>query len=140
MKNTLVFFILILLSSCTFFENGVFENNTKNISLESSEEVADKSFLGPGYSFWKELRSVERGKIELSNKYKELEKKPMGYTSWIGHSSFIINNYDLNIITDPIFSDRASPFSFFGPERLIAPAIDYKDLPNIDVIVISHNH
>ena len=37
-----------------------------------------------------------------------LEEKPNGYTSWIGHSSFIINNFDLNIITDPIFSLRTN--------------------------------
>ena len=83
MKNTL-FFVLIFLSSCTFFENEVFENNTKNISLEPSEEVADKSFFGPGYSFWKELRSVERGKIELSNKYKELKK-----SLWVIHHGLV---------------------------------------------------
>jgi L-ascorbate metabolism protein UlaG (beta-lactamase superfamily) len=64
----------------------------------------------------------------------------LGYTSWIGHSSFIINNYDLNIITDPIFSNRASPLSFLGPKRLIKPAIGYKNLPKVDVVVISHNH
>ena len=140
MKSILVFLFLIFLSSCAYFENEIFENNNKNIILEPGEEADDKSFFGPGYSFWKELRSVERGEIELSREYKNLEKKPNGYTSWIGHSSFIINNFDLNIITDPIFSERASPFSFFGPKRLIPPAIDYEDLPNIDVIVISHNH
>jgi L-ascorbate metabolism protein UlaG (beta-lactamase superfamily) len=86
------------------------------------------------------LRSVDRVQIELSREYKELEKKPNGYTSWIGHSSFLVNNYDLNIITDPIFSERASPSQFFGPKRLIPPAINYEDLPKIDVIVISHNH
>ena len=140
MKSILVFLLLIVLSSCAYFENEVFENSNQNIILEPGEEADDKSFFGPGYGFWKELRSVERGKIELSREYKDLEKKPNGYTSWIGHSSFIINNFDLNIITDPIFSERASPFSFFGPKRLIPPAIDYEDLPNIDVIVISHNH
>ena len=86
------------------------------------------------------MRSVDRVQIELSREYKELEKKPNGYTSWIGHSSFLVNNYDLNIITDPIFSERASPSQFFGPKRLIPPAINYEDLPKIDVIVISHNH
>ena len=140
MKSILVFLLLIFLSSCTFLENEVFQNSNQNIILEPGEEADDKSLFGPGYGFWKELRSVERGKIELSREYKDLEKKPNGYTSWIGHSSFIINNFDLNIITDPIFSERASPFSFFGPKRLIPPAIDYEDLPNIDVIVISHNH
>ncbi len=59
---------------------------------------------------------------------------------WIGHSTFLINNGDLTILTDPIFSERASPLNFAGPKRLIKPVIKIKDLPEVDVITISHNH
>ena len=62
------------------------------------------------------------------------------FAIWIGHSTFLINNGDLTILTDPIFSERASPLSFAGPKRLIKPAIKIKDLPKIDIITISHNH
>ena len=62
------------------------------------------------------------------------------YALWIGHSTFLINNGDLTILTDPIFSERASPLKFAGPKRLIKPVIKIKDLPEVDVITISHNH
>jgi len=62
------------------------------------------------------------------------------YALWIGHSTFLINNGDLTILTDPIFSERASPLKFAGPKRLIKPVIKIKDLPKVDVITISHNH
>ena len=60
--------------------------------------------------------------------------------SWLGHSTFLIQFKGLNIITDPVFSDRASPFSFVGPKRYIGHTVSYKLLPKIDFVVISHNH
>ena len=60
--------------------------------------------------------------------------------SWLGHSTFLIQWKGVNILTDPIFGDRASPISFAGPLRYIPHVIDYSDLPAIDYVVISHNH
>tara|TARA_Y100000992_G_scaffold102586_1_gene66712 strand:- start:197 stop:1162 length:966 start_codon:yes stop_codon:yes gene_type:complete len=62
------------------------------------------------------------------------------HTIWIGHSTFIIKLDNLTILTDPVFSDRASPFRRFGPKRLIPPSISLEELPKIDVVTISHNH
>jgi N-acyl-phosphatidylethanolamine-hydrolysing phospholipase D len=60
--------------------------------------------------------------------------------TWLGHSMFLIQYQGKNILTDPIFSDRASPLSFAGPKRYIPHVMDYKDLPPIDAVVISHSH
>ena len=60
--------------------------------------------------------------------------------SWLGHSTFLLQWKDINILTDPIFSNRASPLSFAGPLRYIPHVIDYKDLPPIDYVIVSHNH
>ena len=60
--------------------------------------------------------------------------------SWIGHSSILMQADGLNVLTDPVFSMRASPLSFAGPRRAQAPGILLHDLPPIDVVVISHNH
>lgn len=60
--------------------------------------------------------------------------------TWIGHATFLIRLGGLNILTDPFFSERASPFSFMGPKRFAPPSIALNALPKIDVIVISHNH
>jgi L-ascorbate metabolism protein UlaG (beta-lactamase superfamily) len=46
----------------------------------------------------------------------------------------------LNILTDPVWSARASPFSFLGPRRVNPPGIRFEDLPPIDLILLSHNH
>ena len=62
------------------------------------------------------------------------------YALWIGHSTFLINNGDITMLFDPVFSERASPLPFAGPKRLIKPVIKIEDLPYIDVIAISHNH
>lgn len=60
--------------------------------------------------------------------------------TWIGHSTFLIQYRGKNILTDPIFSDRASPVTFAGPLRYSDPALSINDLPPIDAVVISHNH
>ena len=60
--------------------------------------------------------------------------------TWIGHATLLVQASGLNVLTDPIFSERASPVSFFGPKRLQPPGVALADLPHIDVVVISHNH
>jgi L-ascorbate metabolism protein UlaG (beta-lactamase superfamily) len=60
--------------------------------------------------------------------------------SYVGHVTFLIQTNGLNILTDPVWSDRASPVSFAGPKRVIDPGIKFKDLPPIDLVWISHNH
>jgi N-acyl-phosphatidylethanolamine-hydrolysing phospholipase D len=60
--------------------------------------------------------------------------------TWIGHSTFLIQYKGVNVLTDPIFSERASPFAFVGPRRLKAPGLKIKDIPTIDAVLISHNH
>jgi len=60
--------------------------------------------------------------------------------TYINHSTLLIQVDGLNILTDPIYSKRASPFQWAGPERVHAPGVTMEDLPDIDVILISHNH
>ena len=60
--------------------------------------------------------------------------------TWLGHSTFLIQYQGVSILTDPIFSDRASPTSFAGPKRYTAHPMDYAKLPTIDWVIISHNH
>ncbi len=60
--------------------------------------------------------------------------------SWIGHATFLVRLDGMNILTDPVFARRASPFSFAGPKRLLPPGLFIEDLPPIDVVVVSHAH
>jgi L-ascorbate metabolism protein UlaG (beta-lactamase superfamily) len=59
---------------------------------------------------------------------------------WIGHSTTLSRLGGKMILTDPIFSQRASPLQLIGPKRRTLPALDIEQLPKIDFIVISHNH
>jgi L-ascorbate metabolism protein UlaG (beta-lactamase superfamily) len=60
--------------------------------------------------------------------------------TWVNHATFLIQTEGLNILTDPIWSERCSPVPFMGPKRHHAPGIRFEDLPPIDVVLISHNH
>jgi N-acyl-phosphatidylethanolamine-hydrolysing phospholipase D len=60
--------------------------------------------------------------------------------TWIGHATFLLQIGGLNILTDPHLTERASPLPFGSPRRFNPPALDYADLPKIDVVVVSHNH
>lgn len=60
--------------------------------------------------------------------------------TFVNHATFLIQIDGLNILTDPIWSRRASPYSWVGPKRMRPPGIRFEDLPPIDVVLISHNH
>lgn len=60
--------------------------------------------------------------------------------TWVGHATVLIQTRGLNILTDPIWSDYATPFPPLGPRRVSPPAVRFEDLPPIDVVLVSHNH
>ena len=59
---------------------------------------------------------------------------------WVGQSTLLVNHAGVNVLTDPVFADRASPFRFAGPKRISKLPFKVSDLPPVDVVVISHNH
>ena len=59
---------------------------------------------------------------------------------WIGQSTILLNYKNLTVLTDPQFSNRASPLFFGGPKRVTPTPFEIEDLPNIDIVLISHNH
>ncbi|WEK42790.1 MAG: MBL fold metallo-hydrolase [Candidatus Sphingomonas colombiensis] len=59
--------------------------------------------------------------------------------TWIGHATMLIQTQGLNILTDPIWSERTGPLGM-GPKRVTAPGVRMEDLPKIDLILVSHNH
>ncbi len=60
--------------------------------------------------------------------------------TFVNHATFLIQIGGINILTDPVWSKRASPVSWAGPARVRDPGIGLNDLPEIDIILISHNH
>jgi L-ascorbate metabolism protein UlaG (beta-lactamase superfamily) len=60
--------------------------------------------------------------------------------SFVGHASWLIQTASLNILVDPVWSMRASPFAWAGPKRHNDPGIAFESLPDIDVVLVSHGH
>ena len=121
------FCLTFLIVSCSTFQN------TNNKIIEK------KAFID--FLKWRLSRkSPKEYQIEITKNWRKLEIKDKNYFVWIGHSSFLINLGGKIILTDPIFSNRASPVNWLGPKRLISPSINIDELPKIDVVIVSHNH
>jgi L-ascorbate metabolism protein UlaG (beta-lactamase superfamily) len=60
--------------------------------------------------------------------------------TFIGHATVLIQTQGLNLLIDPVFAKRASPFAFAGPMRVNAPGIALDELPRLDAILVTHNH
>lgn len=87
-------------------------------SIEWPEWIDDPRYPAPP-------RSVATGMLRVTH---------------INHATVLIQLDGVNILTDPIWSERASPFSWLGPRRVRAPGVHMRDLPKIDLILISHDH
>jgi len=131
MKNLIALSVITYLcSSCAFAET--YKNTNDQQNGKTFGQLMTWVLDGE--------KSPERVEIETSNQWQELVPDQTDYAVWIGHATYLINNGDINILTDPIFSKRASPIGFAGPKRMIPPAMQLKDLPKIDAVVVSHNH
>ncbi|MBX9702961.1 MAG: MBL fold metallo-hydrolase, partial [Silvanigrellaceae bacterium] len=60
--------------------------------------------------------------------------------TWLGHSSTIVEIDGARFLTDPVWGERVSPFSFMGPKRFFEPPLPLEELPALDAVVISHDH
>src|SRR5437763_281078 len=59
---------------------------------------------------------------------------------YVGHASWLLQTAGLNILIDPVWSERVSPVSFAGPKRVNDPGIAFEALPSIDIVLVSHCH
>jgi len=117
------------------FKNGQFKNNTEIKMLSFWEIVWSRITSDIEQAKWPELVDTHEDKTPAA-------KVGKGRTriTFINHATFLIQSYEMNILTDPVFSNRVSPVSFAGPKRVYKPGIALENLPQIDVIVISHDH
>ena len=60
--------------------------------------------------------------------------------AFVGHASFLVQTRGKNLLVDPVWAKRVSPFSFAGPKRVNPPGIAFEDLPAIDAVLVTHNH
>jgi L-ascorbate metabolism protein UlaG (beta-lactamase superfamily) len=132
-------------------------------SRDSSKDMIAMSELGPaprrhgrfsnatgipphGYADVFRFLTEERGapwprEVAAACAEKPIERVRQGIrATLIGHSTTLLQTAGLNILTDPIWSNRAGPFSLIGPRRVRPPAMAIPDLPRIDAILLSHSH
>ena len=97
--------------------------------------------------FWDLIRWVTNRKqgfwekwIEIEQQIPPVPKADDVIVTFINHSTYLIQTNGFCIITDPVWSERVSPFSFAGPKRNKLPGVAINDIPKIDFILLSHNH
>jgi len=91
--------------------------------------------FGPDWPEWPKVKDIEPGAPPVAR----VPKGALQITP-VGHATFLIQMDGLNILTDPIWSERCSPVSWAGPKRHRSAGIRFEDLPPIDCVLVSHNH
>jgi L-ascorbate metabolism protein UlaG (beta-lactamase superfamily) len=122
------------------FDGKKFYNLESGSATESDQDAQDaeqghfSSFiLGRFKSDWQQRAVI----TTIPDKRVEGDKLVV---TFVNHATVLIQTQGLNILTDPIWSKRASPVSWIGPERYQDPGIRFEDLPPIDIVLVSHNH
>ncbi|HEY1848433.1 MAG TPA: MBL fold metallo-hydrolase [Opitutaceae bacterium] len=117
-----------------------------------SDHFNGKRFLNPGENSGRGIVDLIRWKTTSRPspwpERIEMEQRPAPpapdgdglSAAWIGQSTFLLRTASLSFLTDPIFSDRAGPFGWAGPRRVMPPAIAFASLPRIDAVLLSHDH
>lgn len=132
----------LLLTGCATYYDG-----------QKSDHFDGKRFYNPGKPLNKGLGSFLKWRFTAEMQewpeYTELTtydhppERILGdqlRVSFVGHATVLIQTQGLNILTDPIWAERASPVQWAGPRRVHPPGIAFEDLPPIDLVLISHNH
>ena len=119
-------------SRSTNYKNGKFVNDGK-FSVMGSYIDPYKDRVGKSDTTPSDAVDVE------NYEYIENEDGEVLIT-WFGHSTVLIQMHNMNILVDPVFSDIASPVSFVGVKRFSDLSAEVKDLPNIDVVLFTHDH
>ena len=126
----------ILISSFIIFTSFNLSADFKNTNGKALEKSLGQMLEWMGSDIEPQIT-----KIKLSDQWETIDLlNDDNYVIWVGHSTFLIKKSGVTILTDPIFSERASPLKNFGPKRIIPPALQITDIPNIDFVTVSHNH
>ena len=117
------------------------ENGFKNNHLNDQSKFLD--FLKWRWNrLWKKNTGPEDYNFPLAENNPEFlaSNTEKNTVTWIGHATLLVQIEGKNILTDPLFSERASPVQWAGPKRVVSPGLSFDDLPPIDIVVISHDH
>jgi L-ascorbate metabolism protein UlaG (beta-lactamase superfamily) len=120
------------------------------MTLERSDHFDGRRFVNPTGLTGQPFSAVPRMLLERRTPWParvdEPPRQPPGLdgaaavVTFIGHSTFLIQTAAGNILTDPMYSQRAGPLNAIGPRRVRQPAVPFDDLPPISMVLLSHNH
>lgn len=135
-------FLFFIFSSCSAPTKQMLKSKNFNGKVFTYQNNSiDKSFLDlmkwklfDNDTPWPKHIPVNQVKIEQNR------VTDSTHITFINHSTFLIQHKSVNILTDPIWSERTSPVSFIGPKRIRMPAVKFEDLPPIDIVLVGHNH
>ena len=125
--------------------------------LRQSKKVG-RRYLNPVLTTVGELSTIFKVlPLYLSNKAEKVPRRPLGpfrtdafayltepasglRVTWIGHSSLLLEIDGVRVLIDPVWEERASPMRWAGPKRFFAAPLQLEDLPEVDVVLVSHDH
>lgn len=115
------------------YHDGKFYNDGDFQIVRETEQTDEYIMSGKG--------TKPQGEIPVAEPAfdKELPEDEVRVT-WFGHSSLLLQMHGMNILIDPVFSERSSPVSFAGNKRFSHPPVKVEDLPSIDLLILSHDH
>jgi L-ascorbate metabolism protein UlaG (beta-lactamase superfamily) len=118
--------------------------------VTSNHHFNGRTFFNPSGANGQPLRMVPRmlsekgsawpAHVPVDSRPPEPLRDAAAVVTFIGHATFLIQTKAGNILTDPVYSERASPMSFAGPRRVRAPAVPFGRLPAVSLVLLSHNH
>ncbi len=121
-----------------------------NYKNESFQNLSETSMMIEGVNMWKIVKEMYFKKHENVRPDHQIPyiKKSFNIIggvqpeiTWFGHSSYLLQISDVNILVDPVFSERASPVSYVGSKAFGGSNVfGVEDLPPIDIVLISHDH
>lgn len=133
--------LLILLTSCARSQtNYAISDHYDGKTFNNTPKTSDKNLFD--LLKWRFSTTAKDWPENVKNSKFDLPKVNGSeiIVTWINHATFLIQTPEINILTDPVYAERVSPFSFIGPKRVRKPGVKFDDLPKIDVVIISHNH
>ena len=141
---------IISIAILTFFRNSNAQNNIlskahhtptgfkNNYTPEVNKSFGD--FLRWQWESWGLDKTANSPTPSVQADLALLKAPASPTVTWMGHATALVQANGLNVLVDPVFSERASPVQIFGPKRAQPPGVAMADLPDIDAVLISHNH
>ena len=145
-----VFVAIISIAILTFFNNSNAQNDIvskahhtptgfkNNYTPEVNKSFGD--FLRWQWESWGIDKTANSPTPNVQADLALLKAPASPTVTWMGHATALVQANGLNVLVDPVFSERASPVQIFGPKRAQPPGVALADLPDIDAVLISHNH